>query len=255
MSVSPVSAKISSRSPESSPLAAIPTVAETAAAGAVRESGISSALKRISPDDLHAECLPKGTGRATSYLIRQVAGAEEMETVYRLAHDAYLDYGYIASQPDGKLCAAPHLDRSPLTEIWVMTKAGKIIATATLTMDSSAGLIMDPEFPDELKRVRSENARLACVWRLAVDREHRNINRVVLQLISHMVHRMLARCDTALFVVNPRHSGYYRRLLNMLTLAACQTMHGLKNAPADLLRWDAVRCPVRFKMDLAGSVG
>jgi hypothetical protein len=216
-----------------------PSAGERAPTG----SGISGALKMIKRVDL----LKEVQAEAAPYTIRPVQSRADLEAVYRLTHDAYLDNGVIQQQPNGMLVYAEHLDHSADTTVWIVLHRNQPVATVSLTKDGSNGMIMEEEFAPELAKVRNERRRLGGVWRLVVHRDYRKDSKIVQILISHATQWLLRETQTGLIVVAPRHAKLYQKLLNMLPLAAKNGDFGEHiHGPTVLLRWDLERCPVHW---------
>lgn len=206
-------------------------------------SGISGALKKIKRVDL-LNAVPTA---ATPYTLRPVQSRADLEAVYRLTHDAYLDNGVIQAQPNGMLVYAEHLDHSRDTTVWLVLHRETPIATISLTQDGPDGLIMEEEFEAELTQVRQERRRLGGVWRLVVHRDYRRDSQIVQLLIAQGVQWLLRETETGLIVVAPRHAKLYRKLLNMIPLAAKNGDFGEHiHGPTVLLRWDYERCPLHW---------
>ena len=182
-------------------------------------------------------------------VVRVAATAADMDKVYRLTHDAYLEQGYCAPQPDGRLIHYPHLDGIPETTVLVAEENGQIVGTNSLTLDGPAGLHVDSDFKAECDRIRAEaraaGRRLGASWRIATRSSCRQVAVVVKSLIRETVSRFVADgVETVVFTFNPRHERIYKRLLNMRTVARHGgTVHGLNNAPAVFMRWEMATCP------------
>lgn len=176
-----------------------------------------------------------------------IRGAQpcDMDDVYRITYDAYLDMNYCEYQSEARLIHYPHLDNIPETTVLVAVEDREVIGTVSLTTDSIHGLHVDSDYKAECDKVRTEGRRLAAAWRLVTTDHDR---RVVMDLIGHMVHVGVSfGVETCLFTFNPHHERVYKRLLNMETIANHSgSVHGLKNAPSVLMRLDKEACPLRW---------
>ncbi|MFC1479119.1 hypothetical protein ACFL6F_00840 [Planctomycetota bacterium] len=204
-------------------------------------SNITQRLKQISKGD--SLCHEKG-----EIIIRPVQNSWEMDKVYRIVHDAYLERGYIEKQPDGKLIHYPHLDGIPETTILVALENGEIVGTNSITIDGPFGMHVDEDFKKECDQIRFENRLLASSWRIATKKSCRNERKAVMQLIQETVDHALGNgVETMLFTFNPRHERIYKKLLNMITVAKNGgSVTGLSNAPAVLMRVDDKDLPARW---------
>jgi len=183
-------------------------------------------------------------GASAPLIIRPVQNGE-MDDVYRITYDAYLDMNYCEYQSEARLIHYPHLDNIPETTVLIAEEDGGIVGTASLTLDGEQGLNVDSDYKAECDKVRTEGRRLAAAWRLVTTDHDR---RVVMGLIGHMVHVVISfDVETCLFTFNPHHEGVYKRLLNMETISGHNSsVQGLKNAPSVLMRWDVEKCPSRW---------
>src|SRR5947209_3989524 len=103
-----------------------------------RVSNISQALRAIAiqPDDAENEGQPSaGSATGSGILVRPIEGEAELDAVYRLTYDSFLERGYCAPRPDRRLIHYPHLDRLPETMICVAISEGQIVGTVSVTLD------------------------------------------------------------------------------------------------------------------------
>jgi UDP:flavonoid glycosyltransferase YjiC (YdhE family) len=205
-----------------------------------RPTAISLALRFLSakPDAAFA-----GKGDEDEPLtVRTIQGPGELEAVYRVTHDSYVERDYCHPRPDGRLAHHPHLDHVPETAVFVAVAGAEIVGTSSVTLDGPLGLPMDDDFRAECDRIRAEGRRLAASWRLATRKAYRNQTRLVKALIKATTIRGIRMgVQTCLFTFNPRHERIYQRLLNLRTVARREGMTGLLNAPAVLMRGDTER--------------
>jgi len=188
--------------------------------------------------------------------VREIQNAAELDEVYRLTHDAYLERGYCTAQPDGKLIHYPHLDNIPQTTILVAIENGRIVGTNSFTLDGPQGLHVDKDFKSECDAIRAEGRALGASWRIATHKHLHGETRVVMALIEETLKCMLHHdVATAVFTFNPRHERIYKKLLNMDTVARSENTNGLNSAPAVFMRLDAERIPERWLAPVVQSVG
>jgi len=175
----------------------------------------------------------------------RVAQSCDMDDVYRITYDAYLDMNYCEYQSEARLIHYPYLDNIPETTVLIAEGDGGIVGTTSLTLDGEQGLHVDSDYKAECAKVRTEGRRLAAAWRLVTTDHDR---RVLMGLIGHMVTLAYSlSVETCLYTFNPRHESVYKRLLNMETIANHSgSVHGLKNAPSVLMRLDVEKCPSRW---------
>ena len=82
--------------------------------GIKRVSHISQALEAIREKDV-----AKHVEDSEGFSIRPMYTELELDQIYKLTHDAYVERGYCEPQPGGKLIHYPHLDHIPETTILV----------------------------------------------------------------------------------------------------------------------------------------
>ena len=205
-----------------------------------KPSHISQALRSIQVNAAPPEYL------GSEFEVRPILNDEELDQVYRITHDAFVETGFWPPQRDGRIVHCPHLDRIPETTVLAATLGGEIIGTISWTRDGPHGLAADSEFKAECDGIRTEGLRLGSIWRLATRSICRNDRNVVLSLIQETVHGVVgAGLQTTIITMNPRHEKIYRRMLNMTTVAR-KDSHGPNNPPAVLMRMNTDRVPQRW---------
>ncbi|MFH1024437.1 MAG: hypothetical protein V1809_13740 [Planctomycetota bacterium] len=203
-------------------------------------SNISQSLRALSAD------VERGVSLSESpdVVVRPIENDDELDEVYRITHDAYVERGYCAPQPDGRLIHYPRHDGIPETIVLVAERNGRIVGTNSLTLDGSKGLPVDEDFGRDCKRIRATGRRLAASWRIATRKDCREERNIVMGLIRETLRLCLLKgVETCLFTFNPRHERIYQKLLNMKTVARSEGTAGLENAPAVLMRCDFENLP------------
>jgi hypothetical protein len=113
-----------------------------------------------------------------------------------------------------------------------------LVGTVTLAIDSSAGLLADEVFKDELDRFRRPGRKLCELTKLAVDNTVNS--KFALASLFHICFiygRRLHQCTDVFIEVNPRHRVFYERMLGFTRLGEIRSNPRV-NAPAHLLRLD-----------------
>jgi len=116
----------------------------------------------------------------------------------------------------------------------VATDAGRTIGTLSVRFDGDEGLAADDLFRAEADALRADGQRLCEFTKLAVD------SREVLASLFHVAYLFAHRLGgyrALLIEVNPRHVGYYERMLGFRVLAG-ERPNRRVNAPAVLLGLD-----------------
>jgi hypothetical protein len=144
--------------------------------------------------------------------------------------------------PDASLMQA--IDDSPTDEPQAPAELTLVVSdnkerprgTMSMIFDSDKGLPADAIFRDLLDPLRQEGRRLIEVGRLAIDRTEASK-----RLFAGMLHIFLIyatvihRCTDCIIEVNPRHVGYYKRMLGWDVLSDTRPCPRV-GAPAVLLR-------------------
>ena len=180
-----------------------------------------------------AECLDfspsifDSDGPGEDLTIRSAHCEESRLAATRLLQERYRWRGYTeASLP-------------PLESEWcfplLVTRRGRTMGTITVGLDSPAGLTADRTFPDEVDAFRRAGIRLSEFTRLAVDPDFAS-QQVLASLfqVAYLTAARLGSAERVLMEVNPRHVGYYVRMLGA-KVAGPVRAHAVAGAPAVLL--------------------
>ncbi len=113
--------------------------------------------------------------------------------------------------------------------------AGELVATATASRDSAAGLLADGLYKDELSRLRGQSRVVCEVTRLAVDFDCHDpelLNALFMAVYQYV--RAVFGGTELVIEVNPRHAGYYHRTMGFQQIGDLRTCPRV-DAPAVLL--------------------
>ncbi|NOY62846.1 MAG: hypothetical protein GXP10_06820 [Gammaproteobacteria bacterium] len=180
-------------------------------------------------------------------VVRTVDGDDELDQVYRLIHDAYVEQGYCQPRADGRLIYHETLTRSPQTHVLLAKKEDEVVGTLSATLEGPLGLPLDPGFHTAHKRIAREKRALSVIWRLATHRDYRQNQFVVMELIKLAVLSSIQHgAITALCVFHDHHEKLYQRLFKMESMARCNTVDGFNNETFVMMRCDAEKCPPRW---------
>ena len=132
------------------------------------------------------------------------------------------------------------LDGLAETTVLLAQTAGRLLGSVSLTIDNPHGLPGEEDFPAPMAAVRDNCRRagrgLAGFWRLATAPLHHGQLDVIMKLMTASLETLLALgVDEVLITVNPRHVGYYQRMIGFTVLAVASTA-AVRNAPGVLLR-------------------
>lgn len=108
----------------------------------------------------------------------------------------------------------PRLEQTVYQTTIVACKGDHLFATLTLGLDSPEGLMADTLYGPEIAAVRARGGKVCEVTRMAIDPTHSSHDVMadlfqIVYILARRIHQM-----TDLFIeVNPRHAGFYRRML------------------------------------------
>jgi hypothetical protein len=142
----------------------------------------------------------------------------------------YATRGYLSS-------AMPN--RAPDNRITlVASEDDATIGTITMGFDIGEGLLVDQLFGTEVAALRQQGLQLAEFTKLAIDGAARS-PRVLASLFhaAYIFAHPIKRADRLLIEVNPRHVGYYRRMLGFERLTDAR-LNPRVHAPAVLMALD-----------------
>lgn len=112
---------------------------------------------------------------------------------------------------------------------------GELVATATASRDSAAGLLADGLYKDEMVKLRGQSRIVCEVTRLAVDLDCHDpelLDSLFLAIYQYV--RAVFGGTELVIEVNPRHAGYYRRTMGFQQVGGLRTCPRV-DAPAVLL--------------------
>ncbi len=163
----------------------------------------------------------------------------EFDGACRLVHDLYVREGYIDPQPGGMRVTPFSLLSA--TRTFIGCEKNNIFLTVTLFGDSPQGLPMDSLYRSELDMLRKEGRKIAEVGALAVKSTAKltfrdkvmMLFRIVLQYAWSDMH-----CDDIVIVINPKHRGFYEKVLSFKQIGGEEAYEYVKGNPAIALRLD-----------------
>ncbi len=217
-----------------------------------RSTAVSQALKKI--DAMQSEIAPHSSANVRSgdekskwpaieeeislgCRILVASDRKTRERAYALAHTVYHSAGYVSANGHG-LCVSPYDATSQTLTLLSEDADGNDLATISLVFDSSEGLPCDEIYGDEVSALRHQGCRMAEVTRLAISEKCRVKKDLLLRLFNYcyIYARIVRRQSDFLIEVNPRHVGYYQRLLRFQQAGPVRPCSRVMGAPAVLLR-------------------
>lgn len=136
----------------------------------------------------------------------------------------------------GYSASSPGLPASPNHVTFAAWQNGEVSATLSLSRDSGSGLLAEQLYPDEIPRLRHPGHVLCEATRLAVDPDCGDSRDLLLSLFraTYEYARAVFDATDIIIEVNPRHAGYYERVLGFVRVGKTRICPRV-DAPAVLL--------------------
>lgn len=176
------------------------------------------------------DCDPAPNAR----LVLKIADTqEELETCFKLLHDAYVSSGFMTPDPSGMRVTIYHA--LPTTTTLCAKMGDQVIGTLSLIRESAIGFPLQRIF--DLSEVREKAGYIAEVSALAIHPKFRRTGGTILfPLMKFMYEYCTTFFDTRHLViaVNPRHIEMYESLLffRRLTANVVENYDFVNGAPA-----------------------
>ncbi len=183
--------------------------------------------------------------------VRPIRNLMELQQVYRLTHDCYVEKGYIQPRTSQLLAHYPEFDHIKETTILVAVLDNEIVGSISYTLEGPCGFVITKDYSEACDQVRSEGRQLANAWRLVIKKSCREGNKVLMALVTSVVSTLWHKGITTCFLdVHKKHESAYKRLLNMIPVARQNKVAGLEQDHIDavLMRCDIERLPKKWLM-------
>lgn len=170
------------------------------------------------------KCVLQGQG----YTIHVADSAGQQSEARALIQRMYAQRGYHVQN-----AAVTSENGNKLT--LVAFSAQKLIGTVTLGIDSDGGLLADELYAREINTFRSKGVKVCELSKFAVDPQHSS--KEILAALFHLTYIYASKifnATDAVIEVNPRHSGFYQRMLGFRQIGETRICPRV-NAPALLL--------------------
>jgi hypothetical protein len=162
-----------------------------------------------------------------SFGIRLLDTAEGRNSASMLINKMYAWRGYAGTH---------QVSDDPNRIVLTATDKGNVVGTLSLGIDSTIGLMADEVFGEELRELREQGAKLSEFTKLAFDPSVRS--KASLANLFHLAviyARDMHQCTDIIIEVNPRHRGFYKKMLGFEQIGELKTSLRV-NAPAYLMR-------------------
>ncbi len=189
-------------------------------------------LAALSVEHDKKEGTPQSFPEEEIFKIRLATSNDRRESASLLIQKMYSWRGYATDTP-----TAP---ANPNHITLVAGQGDVIIGTLSIGFDSSTnGLLADEMYKSEIDVLRTQGRQIGELTKLAVDRDLRSMQ--VLAALFHLAYiygRNIHHLTDAVIEVNPRHVGFYKKMLGFERLGEEKTCPRA-NAPAVLLHLQA----------------
>jgi hypothetical protein len=165
-----------------------------------------------------------------TFRIRAAQAETQRQAARQLVRRMYSHRGYLTPEADEPV------NRHTVT--LVVAREDEPVGTLTVGFDSPTGLLCDELFKTDVDAVRRSGRKVCEFTKLALDLDGNS--KQVLASLFHMAYLHAHRirgCDDVLIEVNPRHVGYYRRMLDFRVVGE-EKLCPRVNAPAVLMALD-----------------
>lgn len=160
----------------------------------------------------------------------------EICAAFKLVQMRYLDLGYALPNKSGMRFTFQNLLNTSTTFVAVME--GSVLATATLMIDSPAGLPLQSVFKREHYLFRRQYALFGEGTMFACQSDFENKG---MGIIIHLVRIIFDYCldqgiNTFFIVVHPKHVGFYQKVLGFEIVSSANSCHHVRGVEGVLLR-------------------
>ncbi|NWG73890.1 MAG: long-chain N-acyl amino acid synthase [Rubrivivax sp.] len=162
-----------------------------------------------------------------TFRIRAARAETHRQAARQLVRRMYSHRGYLTPDADEPV------NRNTVT--LVVAREDEPVGTLTVGFDSAAGLLCDELFGPEVDSMRRSGRKVCEFTKLALDIDGNS--KQVLASLFHMAYLHAHRirgCDDVIIEVNPRHVGYYERMLDFRVVGE-EKLCPRVNAPAVLM--------------------
>lgn len=182
------------------------------------------------------------------YAIKTATSRDELAEAFRLAHDRYVELDYMAAEPAGMRLKIHNI--LPSTRVFTAKFDGKVVATATVIIDSPLGLPSDEIYKTELDSLRGSTHKKRLVSEgssLVTAKEFCRSNIFMLLFKIAYAYAKYAQVDDICIAVNPKHTAFYENILLFEPVGELKDFPSVKNAPAILEHLDLTKVGDRFE--------
>ncbi|MBI5542455.1 MAG: hypothetical protein HY901_01090 [Deltaproteobacteria bacterium] len=158
--------------------------------------------------------------------VRIARTVRDYERAFRLLHVAYVYQGIEDVESERMRITKQHV--LPESTVLVALEGEKLVATMTVTLDSSAGLPFDEDYPQQMQELRKSKARIVEYGSLAIVRRcwHSGVGRLM-EIAGHAWSTRVLGATHCVAGVNPAAVPHYRALYGFQKVGAPRAYHDL----------------------------
>lgn len=205
-----------------------------------RPTAISRALGSLEEEERDQDSTwAFADSRGNDYRISVAVETETRLRALRLVHQLYRESGYVGEDDGPESLSLDGQYQDTFTLLAEGDRGGEA-GTISLVFDSESRLPADDLYGPELDPLREQGRRLAEVTRFAIDKQHSRCRPLLVNLFDFtLIYARRSRHFTDFVIeVNPRHVGFYRRLLNFEVIGDERPCPRVQGAPSVLMRLD-----------------
>ncbi len=148
--------------------------------------------------------------------VRPATSRREMDAVYRLVHDTFVERGILSPQANGRLMNNLSLDRSPDTTVFVAYWGEEVVGTISFTVHNTSEKVYNYKvFKDALDTHVEDGDMSFSGWRMATTLKNPRMQPLIAMRLVAAVHKhsfeIGVRQSYLSFV--SEHTGFYEKLL------------------------------------------
>ncbi len=182
--------------------------------------------------------------QSRDYAIKTATSREEWIEAFSLAHDRYVELGYMDTDSSGIRLRIQNI--LPSTRVFTAKYQGRVVATATLIIDSPLGLPADDIYKKELDALRNKGRLISEGSSLVTAKEFKCSNIFMLLFKVVYAYAEYAQIDDICIAVNPKHTRFYEDILLFDPVGELKYFPSVKDAPAILEHIDLRMASGRF---------
>lgn len=198
-------------------------------------SGVSTAIQNTMELYSKQEKLIN-KNNSNNFTIKVANTLEERAEVFRLGYQVYLEKGFI-KENDNQWFVQEY-DNYPSTLILaVKDKLKKIVGSITLVFKDERSLPAERIYGEEINQLACSGKKILEICRNVISPDYRNSKEILILMFNYLCiySYHVKNYDSMVIEVNPRHKGYFEKLLKFKEIGGAKLCPSVQYAPATLL--------------------